>query len=94
MKKNNYFNFFFYTLTVIAISILFIAKTTIKNECEKTKVTINKLNNQFIINKDIVKQLQSNREYLESHEYVEQCLSNKMVAAVPETLIINIENNQ
>ena len=94
MKNNNYFNFFFYTLAVLAISILFIAKTTIKNECEMTKANINKLNNQFIINKDIVKQLQSNREYLGSHEYVEKYLSNRMIAAVPETLIINIKNNQ
>jgi hypothetical protein len=94
MKNNNLFKFIFYTLTVFSISSLFIAKTTIKNECIHTKSDITKLNNRFIANKDIVKQLQSKRDYLESHDYVEKYLSNKMIVAIPETLIINIKNNQ
>jgi hypothetical protein len=94
MKNNNFFNFLFYTITVFSISCLFITKTTIRNECIDTKSSIENLNNRFIVNKDIVKQLQSKRDYLESHDYVEKYLSTKMIAAVPETLIINIENNQ
>tara|TARA_B110000438_G_C15701253_1_gene601141 strand:- start:190 stop:474 length:285 start_codon:yes stop_codon:yes gene_type:complete len=94
MKNNNLFKFIFYTLTVFSISFLFIAKTTIKNECIKTKSAIEKLNNRFISNKDIVKQLQSKKSYLESHDYVEKYLSDRMIAAIPETLIINIENKQ
>lgn len=94
MKNNNFFNFLFYTITVLSISCLFITKTTIRNECIDTKSSIENLNNRFIVNKDIVKQLQSKRDYLESHDYVEKYLSTKMIAAVPETLIINIENNQ
>ena len=45
----------------------------------------------LIKNTDIVKELQSTRDYLMSYEYVENYLSNKMVASIPETLIINIE---
>lgn len=93
MKKSNiFFNFIFYTVTVIIFSSLFILKITVKNECISTQYDIGNLNNMLIKNTDIIKELQSSRDYLMSYEYIENYLSNKMVAAVPETLIINIKN--
>ena len=91
-KSNNFFNFIFYTITVIILSSLFILKITVKNECISTQSDIENLNNMRIKNTDIIKELQSSRDYLMSYEYIENYLSNKMVAAVPETLIINIKN--
>ena len=93
MKKNNiFFNFIFYTVTVIIFSSLFILKITVKNECISTQYDIENLNNMLIKNTDIIKELQSSRDYLMSYEYIENYLSDKMIAAVPETLIINIKN--
>ena len=93
MKKSNiFFNFIFYTVTVIIFSSLFILKITVKNECISTQYDIENLNNMLIKNTDIIKELQSSRDYLMSYEYIENYLSNKMVAAVPETLIIDIKN--
>ena len=89
-NNNNFFNFIFYTFVVITFSTLFILKITIKNECISTQSNIEDLNNMLIKNTDIVKELQSTRDYLMSYEYVENYLSNKMVASIPETLIINI----
>ena len=85
-EKRNFFNFIFYTFTVIIISSLLISKITIKNELLKTQREIEKLNNIFIANSDIVKELQSSRNYLTSYDYIENYLSEKMVAAIPETL--------
>ena len=93
MKKSNiFFNFIFYTVTVIIFSSLFILKITVKNECISTQYDVENLNNMLIKNTDIIKELQSSRDYLMSYEYIENYLSNKMVAAVPETLIIDIKN--
>ena len=65
-----------------------------KNECIKTQTDIENLNNTFINNASIVKELQSSRDYLLSHEYISNYLSDKMAVAVPETLIINMSHNQ
>ena len=90
-KNNNFFNFIFYTLTVILISGLFILKITIKNECLETQSNINKSKKMLVKNKDIVKELQSSRDYLMSYQHIQNILSEKMIAAVPETLIINMQ---
>ena len=90
-KNNNFFNFIFYTLTIILISGLFILKITIKNECLETQSSINKSKKMLVKNKDIVKELQSSRDYLMSYQHIQNILSEKMIAAVPETLIINMQ---
>ena len=90
-KNNNFFNFIFYTLTVILISGLFILKITIKNECLETQSSINKSKKMLVKNKDIVKELQSSMYYLMSYQHIQNILSEKMIAAVPETLIINMQ---
>jgi len=89
-NNNNFFNFLFYTITVLLLSSLFILKITIKNECIESQNNIEKSNNMLMKNTDIIKELQSTRDYLMSYQYIENCLSQKMVAAVPETLIINL----
>ena len=89
-NNNNFFNFFFYITSVITISTFFILKITIKNECIETQSQIGNANNMMIRNTDIVKELQSTRNYLMSYQYIENSLSDKMIAAVPETLIINL----
>ena len=65
-----------------------------KNEFIKTQGEIESLNNTYINNSGIVKELQSSRDYLMSHDYISNYLSDKMVVAVPETLIINIDKNR
>ena len=65
-----------------------------KNEFIKTQGEIDSLNNTYINNSSIVKELQSSRDYLLSHEYISNYLSDIMVVAVPETLIINVEHKR
>ena len=52
-----------------------------KNECIKTQADMENLNNTFINNSSIVKELQSSRDYLISHEYISNYLSDKMFDA-------------
>ena len=91
-KRNSLSDFIFYTITVIIIATIFILQISIKNESIKTQMEIEKLNNIYKLNIDIVKELQSSRNYFTSYEYITNSLSNKMIAATPETLVINIEN--
>ena len=91
-RNNNSLDFIFYISTIILFFAIFLLKISMKNECIKTQEDIENLNNTFINNSSIVKELQSSRDYLLSHEYVSNYLSDKMVVAVPETLIINMNN--
>ena len=91
-KKNNSINFIFYTLSILALSSFLLIKIYLKNECINAQYDIEKLNNTFIHNSDIVKDLQSSRDYLMTHDYISEFLIDRMVVAVPETLIINIDN--
>ena len=93
-KNNNSLDFIFYTSTIILLFTIFILKISMKNEFIKTQGEIESLNNTYINNSGIVKELQSSRDYLLSHEYISNYLSDKMVVAVPETLIINIDRNR
>ena len=93
-RKNNSssLNFIFYTLIVISLSAFLLLKISIKNECINTIEDIEALNNTYINNSSIIKELQSTRDYLLSHDYISNYVSDKMIVAVPETLIININN--
>ncbi len=93
-KNNNSLDFIFYTSTIILLFTIFILKISMKNEFIKTQGEIESLNNTYINNSGIVKELQSSRDYLLSHDYISNYLSDKMVVAVPETLIINIDRNR
>ena len=91
-KSYNSLDFIFYTSTIILLFTIFILKISIKNECLKTQGDIETLSNTYINNSGIVKELQSSRDYLLSHEYISNYLSDKMIVAVPETLVINMNN--
>ena len=88
--NKNFSKFIFYTLFIIICTILFLSKLTIKNECIKTQLEIEKLHKLQISNSNIVKELQSNKEFLMSEEYISSYLLNEMTVAVPETLLIEI----
>jgi len=91
-RNNNSLDFVFYISTILLFFTIFLLKISMKNECLKTQTDIENLNNTFINNSSIVKELQSSRGYLLSHEYISNYLSDKMVVAVPETLIINMNH--
>ena len=91
-KRNSFLNFTFYTISVLIISTIFILQISTKNESIKTQIEIEKLNNIYLSNIDIIKELQSSRDYFTSYEYISNYLSDRMIATVPETLIISIEN--
>ena len=91
-KKNNNLNsFIFFTSTTIIITSFSVALLTVKNECLKTQHEINQLHKQYASNIDIVKELQSNKNYLMSEKNISEMLGNKMVSIVPETLSIKID---
>ena len=89
-KNNNFLNFIFYISTIISITFFFIILLTIKNECHKTQNDIEKLNKRYTSNLNIVKELQSNKEYFISKEYIESKVSDVMMTVAPETLLIHI----
>ena len=91
-KNRNPLDFIFYTSTIILLFAIFLSKISLKNEFIKTQAEIATLNNTYINNSSIVKELQSTREYLLSHEHISNYVSDEMIVAVPETLVINVNN--
>ena len=89
-KQSDSINFLFYTSIVITITVSFIILLTIKNECTTTQFNINQLNKIYSNNSNVVKELQSNKEYLISEKYINKILSNKMFSVAPETLLIKM----
>ena len=93
VKKNkNLHAFFMYTLSILGISLLLIGLLTIKNECSRLKNQIIELKKSKIKNTGIVKELQSQKEYFSSEQYISSFVKNTMVAVVPEPEIIIISN--
>ena len=90
-KKNNFSKFVQYSSLIILITSFFVSLLTIKNECISTQHNIEKLHRLNISNSNIVKELQSNKEFLMSEKYISNYLSEQMTVVVPETLIIEIE---
>ena len=88
--NQNFSKFIYYTFFIIIITILLLSKLTIKNECVKTQLAIENLHKLQISNSNIVKQLQSNKEFLMSEKYISEYLSNEMTVVTPETLLIEI----
>ena len=89
-KKNSFLNFLFYSSIIFAITVSFIIFLTVKNECKTTEFEITKLKSEYSYNSNIVKELQSNKEYLISEKYINSLVSDYMTLTVPETLLINI----
>ena len=90
-SNNNFTNFLFFTTSIVIITLFFISLLTVKNECLKTQHEIEQLYKLHASNSDIVKELQSTKEYLMSEENISLILSDKMVSVAPETLSIFIE---
>mgnify|MGYP001281400481 CR=1 FL=1 len=64
---------------------------SVKNECLKTQHEISQLRKQYASNLDMVKELQSNKNYLMSEKNISEILGDKMVSVVPETLSIRVD---
>ena len=90
LNNNNFSNFIFYVATITSITVFFILLLTIKNECLKTQNDIETLNKSYTSNLNIVKELQSNKKYFLSKEYIETMVSNNLASVVPETLLVFI----
>ena len=90
-KKNNLNLFVFFTTTIIIITSFFVTLLSVKNECLKTQHEISQLRKQYASNLDMVKELQSNKNYLMSEKNISEILGDKMVSVVPETLSIRVD---
>ncbi len=92
-KRNNknLSKFVIYILYITTITFLGLSSIYIKNEVIATSSEITKLNELYVSNLNIVKELQSNKEYLLSEKYINEFLGNKMSVVVPETLLIQVE---
>lgn len=89
--NQNFSKFIFYTFFIIITTFLILSKLTIKHECVKTQFEIEDLHKLQISNSNIVKELQSNKDFLMSEQYISEFLSNEMMVVAPETLIIYIK---
>ena len=92
-KRNNknLSKFIIYILYITTITFLGLSSIYIKNEVIATSSEITKLNEVYVSNLNIVKELQSNKEYLLSEKYINEFLENKMSVVVPETLLIQVD---
>tara|TARA_B100000676_G_C17627883_1_gene605064 strand:- start:306 stop:602 length:297 start_codon:yes stop_codon:yes gene_type:complete len=92
-KRNNknLSKFIIYILYITTITFLGLSSIYIKNEVIATSSEITKLNEVYVSNLNIVKELQSNKEYLLSEKYINEFLGNKMSVVVPETLLIQVD---
>ena len=92
-KRNNknLSKFIIYILYITTITFLGLSSIYIKNEVVVTSSEITKLNEVYVSNLNIVKELQSNKEYLLSEKYINEFLGNKMSVVVPETLLIQVD---
>ena len=91
LNNNNFSNFIFYVATITSITVFFILLLTIKNECLKTQNDIEQLNKSYTSNLNIVKELQSNKKYFLSKEYIETMVSSNLTSVAPETLLVYIK---
>jgi len=90
-KKKNLNSFIFFTVTIIIITSFFVSLLSVKNECLKTQYEINQLRRQYASSLDMVKELQSNKNYLMSETNISKMLGDKMISVAPETLSIRID---
>ena len=80
-----------FILFTTSIIFFFIMLLTIKNECLKTQYEIEQSHKLLTANANLVKELQSNKDYLASEQHINKILSSKMNVATPETLLIYLK---
>ena len=93
-ESNNLINFILYFSYIISTTLFLLFFLTLKNECINNEIEIANLNKEKMHNTNIVKELQSKKEYLLSENHISNALSKKMIAVAPETLIVNINFEQ
>ena len=89
-KNTSFINFILYFSYIMSCTVFLIIYLTLKNECVNNEIDINNLNKEKIHNINIVKELQSKKEYFLSEKHITSTLNNKMIAVAPETLIVNV----
>ena len=89
--NRNFSKFIIYISYVLTITFLGLSYIYIDNEIVKTNSEIGILHENYVSNLNIVKELQSNREYLMSERYISEYLNNQMSVITPETLLIQIK---
>ena len=92
-KNKNLFNFFVYLFSILTISLFLICYLSIKNQCRKMSSEITELENAVVKNINIVKDLQVEKEYYLSENYISKFMENIMIVTIPEPEIINMEND-
>ena len=91
-KNSNLNNFVIYTLSILSAGFFLICYLNIKNQCVKLNNDILNLKKITIKNISIVKELQSQKEYFLSEHYISSVVGEHMIAVVPETEIIKLDN--
>ena len=90
-KNKSFINFILYFSYIISCTVFLIIFLTLKNECINNEIDINNLNKEKNHNINVVKELQSKKEYFLSENHITSALTNKMIAVAPETLIVNLQ---
>ena len=93
-NKNNIKYFLFYLISTISATAFLLIFLTLKNECQQCRHEITQLNRKKVYNTNIVKELQSQKQYLMSEHHITNVLSTKMIAVAPETLSVYIKLDQ
>ena len=91
-KNNNLNNFIIYILSILSAGFFLICYLNIKNQCVKLNNDIVNLQKSTTKNTSIVKELQSQKEYFLSEHYISSIVGESMVAVVPESEIIKLNN--
>ena len=94
IKNKNLYNFIIYLVSILTISLFFISYLTIKNQLTKIRSEITEFENSIVKNVSIVKELQSEKEYFLSEQYISTIINNEMAVTVPEQEIINMKNDK
>ena len=93
-KNSNLNNFVIYTLSILSAGFFLICYLNIKNQCVKLNNDIINLSKSTAKNTSVVKELQSQKEYFLSEHYISSIVGEHMIAVVPESEIIKLENEQ
>ena len=91
-KNNNLNNFIIYILSILSAGFFLICYLNIKNQCVKLNNDIVNLQKTTAKNTSVVKELQSQKEYFLSEHYISSIVGESMVAVVPESEIIKLNN--
>ena len=83
-----------YTLSILSAGFFLICYLNIKNQCIKLNNDIINLKKSTTKNISVVKELQSQKEYFLSEHYISSIVGDHMMAVVPESEIIKINNEQ